>query len=63
MAPSDEELGRRQSVYPDDGRRSSQYPEEVPSTFMENSEKLMQFRLLVGSESWITRDLTWAIRF
>ena len=50
MAPTDEELGRRQSVYPADGRRSSQYPEETPSIVLENSEKLMEFRMLVGSK-------------
>lgn len=51
VGPSNEELGRRESVYPADGRRSAQFPDEVANPVMETSQKLMEFRLLVGSQS------------
>lgn len=52
-APSDEELGRRSSVYPDENRsrKSTQLAYEEPNVVLETSEKLMEFRMLVGSES------------
>jgi hypothetical protein len=49
LAPSNEELGRRDPVYPQ-GRRSSQYADEVVNPVIESSEKLMEFRMLVGSK-------------
>ena len=58
LAPSDEQLGRRASVYPEDGRRSTVVapglePGETmdPNAILETSTKLMEFRMIIGSES------------
>lgn len=50
VAPSDEELGRRSSVYPSEPRKSVPNPDEAPSAVLESSDKLMEFRMLIGSE-------------
>jgi hypothetical protein len=49
IKPDDEELGRRTSVYPPDGRQSTggYQAEEYP---VEENPKLKEFRLLVGSK-------------
>ena len=57
MAPSNEELGRRQPVYPPEGRPSAQYPAEVANATIDSSEKLMEFRMLVGSQSFFPPSL------
>lgn len=50
--PSDEELGRRSSVYPDENMSKSAQAAayEDPNVVLETSEKLKEFRMLVGSE-------------
>lgn len=53
VAPSDEELGRKSSVYPDEPRKLQQNGEEAPSTVLETSEKLKEFRMLVGSKHYL----------
>lgn len=49
-APSNEELGRRAKVYPDDAQIRKSIPGEHEDQLQTN-EKLKEFRMLVGSES------------
>ena len=55
VAPSDEELGHRTSIYAEEGKSRKSGEMEVayeePNVVLETSAKLMEFRMLVGSKS------------
>jgi len=52
MMPSDEELGRRSSIYPDETvDAQSGKPVSIAEDALATSEKLKEFRMLVGSRS------------
>ncbi len=54
MIPSDDEVDRRASVYNEEGRKPSVYvsPEGVRHPVDETNQKLVEFRMLVGSR-WL----------